>query len=233
MIRIVAALSGLFALVAPAGAAERRYSVTDFERVIVEGPYQVHLVVGPPSSAVVTGTREGIDRVAVDVQGTTLRIRRNRSAWGGAPGADAGPVRVELATRRLRSVRLVGPARAEVEGGEGLNIDLGVEGSGTLKATGIEADNLSLALLGSGRLEIGGVARRLRADFQGTGDVEGSALVSQDATIATNTVGTVSLTVNGPVTVNANGLGDVRILGRPVCTIRGMGASQVVCSNQR
>jgi len=230
MIRIAAALIALVALAAPAAAVDRRFSVTDFDRVVVEGPYRVHLVTGRPSSAVVSGTREAIDRVVVDVQGQTLRIRRNRSAWGGNERADPGPITVELATRNLRSVRLIGPTQVEVQGGSGLNLEFSVEGSGALKATGVSADNLSLGLIGSGRIEIAGTARRLRADFQGSGDVAGQALVvAQDATIATTTAGTVALTVNGPVTVNANGLGAVAIFGRPVCTLRGTGEADVRC----
>lgn len=235
MIRIMLAFAGLAAAAAPAAAADRRYSVTDFDRVIVEGPYVVHLAVGRPASAVVSGTREGIDRVTIDVQSQTLRIRRNRSAWGGMPGADTGPVTIALATRGLRSVRLIGPAALDVEGARGLNVEFTVEGSGTLSATGVAADNLSLGLLGSGRLEVSGLARSLRADFQGTGDVEAPRLIAQNATVTTTTAGTIAVTVNGPVTVNANGLGAVNIFGRAVCTVAGPGADQVRCpaSNQR
>lgn len=233
MIRIAAALLGLLALAAPAAAEERRYSVTDFDRLIVEGPFVVHLVVGRTSSATATGSREAIDRVTVDSQGRMLRIRRNRNAWGGAPGADVGTVTIALEARSLRSARLIGPARLQVDGAEGLNVEFSVEGSGVLRATAVDADNLTLALAGSGRLDLAGATRRLRANFQGTGDVEGTNLRARDATVATTTVGTVTLTVDGPVTVNAGGLGDVVILGRAVCTLRGSGATQVRCSNQR
>ncbi len=233
MIRILPAFLGLIALAAPAAAAERRYSVTDFDRVIVEGPYRVHLVAGRPSSATVTGSREAIDRVTIDVQGQILRIRRNRSAWSGTPGAEAGPLAVELTTRSIRSARLIGPALLDVVDAEGLNVQFTVEGSGRIRATGVDAETLTLGLLGSGRLDISGSARALRADFQGTGDVEGTNLRARNATVTTNTVGTVTLTVDGPVTVNANGLGDVHILGNAVCTVRGIGAAQVRCSNQR
>ncbi len=124
MARIMPAFLALAAAAAamPAGAADRRYSVSDFDRVIVEGPYAVRLVVGPPSSATATGTREALDRLSVDVQGQTLRIRRSRSGWGGTPGADAGPVTITLATRTLRSARLIGPASLEVDGARGLNV---------------------------------------------------------------------------------------------------------------
>lgn len=224
---------GLVAISAPAAAAEHRYSVTDYDRIVVEGPYVVRLVVGRPSSATATGSREAIDRVLVDVQGQTLRIRRNRSAWGGAPGAEAGPLTVTLTTRSLRSARLTGPARLEVSGARGLNVQFVVEGSGSLRATGIAADNLALGLTGSGRIEVAGTARALRADVQGTGEIAGAGLIARNATIVAATAGAVTFTVNGPAAVDANGLGEIAILGRPACTLRGAAAGQVRCSNQR
>jgi hypothetical protein len=235
MTRILPPFLLLCALAAPAAAADHNYSVTDFDRVIVEGPYAVHLVVGPPSSAVATGSREALDRLTVDVQGQTLRIRRNSSAWGGSQGADVGPVTIALATRNLRSARIIGAGQLDVAGGRGLNLEFVLQGSGRLRATGIAADNLSLGLLGSGRLEIAGTARALHADIQGNGDVEASHLAAQNAIVSTSTAGTVAVMVNGPVIVTANGLGEVAILGAPVCTVQGLGADRVRCpaSNQR
>jgi hypothetical protein len=219
----------LLAFAAPAAAETRRIAVADFDRVIVEGPYVVHLVTGRPSAASAQGTREALDRVTIDVQGQMLRIRRNRNFWGGAPGADAGTVTVELATRSLRSARLIGPARLDLQGARGLAVELSVEGSGDLRAAGVDADHLSLALLGSGRLEAAGAARMLNGTFQGTGDIVAGALRAGQATIVTTTSGAVAVTVNGPATITANGLGNVRILGRPVCTVSGIAADQVHC----
>ena len=225
----------LLAFAAPASAETRRIAVADFDRVIVEGPYVVRLVTGRPSAASAQGTRDALDRVAIDVQGQMLRIRRNRNFWGGAPGADAGTVTVELATRSLRSARLIGPARLDLQGARGLNVELSVEGSGDLRAAGVDADHLSLALLGSGRLDVAGVARMLNGSFQGTGDIVAVNLRAGQAVIATTTSGAVALTVNGPATITANGLGNVGILGRPVCTVSGVAADQVRCggSDQR
>lgn len=234
MIRTMLAFAALALLAAPAAAEERRYSVTDFDRLTVEGPYIVNLVVGRTTSATASGSREALDRVSVDSQGRSLRIRRNRNSWGGGtPGADVGAVTITINTRSLRSARLIGPARLQVEGAEGLNVEFIVEGSGSLRASGVEADNLSLALNGSGRLEIAGTARRLNASLLGTGDVEATNLRAREAAVTTTTLGAVTLTVDGPVTVTAGGLGAVTILGRAVCTLRGAGASQVRCSNQR
>ena len=92
----------------PAYGAERRFSVTDFDRVVVEGPYIVRLVKGRSSSASAQGTQEALDRASVDVSGRTLRIRRNRNYWGGTPGSQQSPLTIELVTREIRGARLIG-----------------------------------------------------------------------------------------------------------------------------
>lgn len=233
MFRIMAAIVTLAALAAPARAIDRRLSVTDFDRVIVEGPYRVSLVTGRPSSATISGSIAALDRVTVDVQGQTLRIRRNRSAWGGTPGADAGPLTVTLATRRLRSARLIGPAQLDVRGAAGLNVEFVVEGSGTLRATAVAADTLSLGLVGAGRLELAGTAGVLRGNFQGTGTVDSSALTSRSATVANTTSGDVLLAVRGPAAITNNGTGTVHVTGAPVCTLDGLNAGQVACASDQ
>ena len=234
MTRLLLAVTALILSATPATAAERRYSVTDFERVVVEGPYIVRLTVGRASSAVASGSQAALDRVSIDVSGQTLRIRRNRSSWTGNSGAQEGPLTVELATRTLRSARLIGPASLDVDRAAGLRVDLIVEGSGRLRAANVEADNLSIGLAGSGRLEIAGTAETLSADIQGTGDVDASRLRAENATIIAGTTGEVAFEVARAATISAYGLGNVAIAGNADCTIRGPSADLVRCeSNQR
>ena len=229
MTRLLAALLALTAFAAPAAAEDRRYAIQDFDRLIAEGPYIVHLVTGTATTAIAHGSREALDRMSLDVQGQMLRIRRNRGAWSGGSGADPGLVTIDLVTRSVRSVRLIGPVRFDADNVRGLRVEFSVEGSGTLHATRLNADALSLALLGSGRLDIAGAAGTLAATFQGTGDLAAPGLVAHNATIASTTSGSVALTVNGPATVTNNGIGNVRIFGRAVCTINGATADQVRC----
>lgn len=220
-------------LAAPAQAADRQIPVSDFDRLVVEGPYRVRLVVGGASRAVASGTREGLDRVAIESSGQTLRIRPRRNQWGANAGNDPGPVTIELRTRNLRSARLLGPAVLDVEGARGLAVEFMVEGSGTLRATRVAVDALALGLLGSGSLDVTGNAETLRGQFQGTGNVAAANLTAGSATITTNTAGTVALQVNGRAEVTAYGLGIVTIGGRPACVLGGS-SSQVRCgaSNQ-
>lgn len=228
MIRILFALLGLFALAAPVAAADRRYPVTDFDRIVVEGPYVVRVAIGRTTTASANGSQDALDRLSIDVSGTTLRIRRN-TQWAGTPSAQPGVLTVTLSTRNLRSVRLVGPASFEVDGVRGQRVDLTVEGSGRLRAGNIAADTLQLGLRGAGRLELTGRAGILRADVQGTGELAAAGLTADNATLMTTTMGNVSLTARTSASVTANGLGEVVISGRPACTVRGQGAGQVRC----
>ncbi len=236
MFRIKFALAAIAAasMVTPAAAADRRFSVTDFDRIVVEGPYIVRLVTGRSSSASASGSQAALDRLSLDVSGQTLRIRRNRSYWGGNPGAQEGPLTIELATRNLRSARLVGPASLEAEGIRGLRVDLIVEGSGRLIATGVDADNLSIGLAGSGRFQLAGTAEAVTADLQGTGDLDAAALRAETLVITTTTTGTIRAAATRSASVTALGLGTVEIAGSPACTLRGPNADLVRCgSNQR
>jgi hypothetical protein len=234
MIRFLLILPVLAAAL-PAHAADRPYPVADFDRLVVEGPYRVHLVVGRATTARANGTREGLDRTSIETNGTTLRIRPQRDLWGASTGTDPGPVTIELTTRNLRTARLLGPATLDVEGAGGLNVDFMVEGSGTLRATRLAADALSLGLLGAGTLEVTGTAKTLRGQFQGTGNVAAATLAADAATITANTMGSIALQVNGRAEITAYGLGTVVVTGRPACVLNGPGAAQVSCgaSDQR
>lgn len=231
---LLATFSLALGLAGPAVAADRTYSITDFDRVIVEGPYIVRVTVGRSTSARASGTTQALERLAIDVTGQTLRIRRDRTGERSGQSVQAGPVTIELTARTIRSARLIGPGSLDVARLEGLKVELAVQGSGRLRATSVAADDLSVALQGSGRLELSGTAEQLRATIDGSGDVDGSTLRAESATITTNTVGTVAFAASREATVYALGLGNVVVSGRASCTVTGPGAGQVSCgSNQR
>ena len=229
MKRILIAALAFLASATPAAAAERRFSVTDFDRVQVEGPYQVVLVTDRPSAALAVGSREAIDRVSIDVQSRTLRIRPNRSAWGGYPGESAGPVRIELATRLLRAATVNGSGSLAIDKARGLRVELSVAGSGRLGVAMLDADVLIVGLLGSGKVTLAGRAKQLRATIQGTGDLAARDLRAENAQINADTAGSIAVGAGRTAKVTATGQGDVEIVGTPACTVVGHSAAQVSC----
>lgn len=226
------ALIALAVSAAPAWAADRRYSVTDFDRVVVEGPYTVRLATGRPTSATATGSQQALDRVSIDVVGRTLRIRANRSAWGGYPGEGGGAVTIEITTHELRAATVAGPGSLAIDRAGGLRLDLALEGNGRLSVGNVAADTLTVGLIGAGRIELGGTAEQLRATIHGTGELDGTRLRADGANITTDTAGRVAVGVSDQATVVASGLGEVEIIGSPACTVSGLSAGQVRCGRR-
>ena len=226
-------LFALLASAAPASAAERRYSVGDFDRVDIQGPYEVQIATGAPSSAArATGDQPSLERVSVEVQGRTLRVRPNSSAWGGYPGDRPGPVTIHLTTRDLRAASVVGSGKLAIDRVKGLRVDLSVSGSGSLSAASVDADTLVVSLLGSGRIALAGRTKLLRAAVQGTGDLAGSAFEGEDVELAADTAGTVTVGAVRTAKVRATGPGDVEIAGSPACTLTGVSKAMVRCGRQ-
>jgi hypothetical protein len=226
------ALLALAAAATPAAAAERNYSVTDFDRVQVEGPYQVTLRTGLSSSARAEGSAGALDRISIDVQGHTLRVRPNRSAWGGYPGDRTGPVAIFLATRDLRSAAVTGSGNLDIDSAKGLRVDVSVSGSGRLGVGRVDADNLVVGLLGGGRISLAGHARQLKATIQGSGDLAASAFKAEDAQVTADTAGSVALEATRTVKLRASGTGDVQISGNASCTIEGEGSGRILCGRR-
>ena len=59
---------------APVSAAERGYTISDFDRIDVSGPFVVQVETGKGPSARATGESAALDRLSVELRGRTLRI---------------------------------------------------------------------------------------------------------------------------------------------------------------
>lgn len=224
----------LLVLAPSAQAAERRLTVTDFDRVRIEGPFAVTLKTGRSPSAVMTGDQRALDRVQVSVEGRLLRVRPNKSAWGGFAGergSDA-PLTISLTTHGLRGAYVAGAGKLTVDKVKALKFELAVTGSGAAELSQADVDNLNLGLVGSGRLLIGGNAKTMRATLQGSGNLQAEALTVEDARLNTDSAGSVRLGVKRAATIVASGPGDIEIIGSPACTVKATGAGRVICGDE-
>ena len=224
---IAAAL--IMALAAPALTADRRYTVTDFDRVQVEGPFEVVVTTGKGPSARATGSSEALERVSIVVEGRTLKVRPNRSAWGGYPGQGSSAVTVELTTHQLRGASLTGSGSLSIDKAKGMRLDLALSGSGRLSLGRVEADNLVVGQVGAGKMSIGGKVKGLKATVQGSGDFDGSTLAVEDAEIKADTSGAIALNASRTSSVVSTGQGDTVVTGKAACTVKALGSGRVRC----
>lgn len=219
----------LLSAAVPASAAEKRFTVTDFDRVQVEGPFAVTLKTGPASSAVAEGSARALDRVDIQVVGRLLKVRTNISAWGGYPGEQAGPATITLTTRTLRGASVRGSGSLGIDKADGLKFDLSLSGNGSIAVGRVQADRLEASLLGTGSIRLAGKTKTFKASIQGTGDLDAAALKADDADIIAGTSGAIVLEAVRSAKVNAAGAGDVTIIGSPACTVAARGSGRVTC----
>src|SRR3990170_4550423 len=111
----VLALASLPASVLGAPApAQRNYSVTSFDRIRIDGPYQVQLRTNVAPYARATGPQAALDGVSIKVEGRTLIVRAGQS-WGGYPGEGRGPVTIEVGTHDLSTVWVNGAGAVMID----------------------------------------------------------------------------------------------------------------------
>ena len=219
----------LLAASAPLAAAERGFSVTDFDRIRVDGPYKVTLATGRSPGARAFGAQGAIDAVTVEVQGRTLIVKRNSQTWGGYPGQSAGPVEVRITGYALRAATLNGAGSLAVDKLKGASIDLLVAGSGLLTVAAVEADRLTVGVTGNGRAAVAGKAAIAQLAVRGTGVIDGAKLIAKDARIAADGPGTITVAATVTANVMSNGAGEIVVLGDPACTVKAMGSGTVAC----
>jgi hypothetical protein len=226
MRRLLSALV-LLALATPAAAASRNFGVSGFDRVRVDGPFKVDLRTGVAPFARATGSQAGIDTVVVEVQGRTLVVRQNRSAWGGYPGAMKGPVEIVIGTHDLSGAWLNGAGSLAIDRIKALSFDLSVQGSGSATVGLAQVDQLRVTLFGAANATLAGTAPQLTAVIRGAGSLDAARLTVKDATIGAEGNVTVAAAVTGTAKVQAQGTATVNLTGRPACTIRALGSASV------
>jgi hypothetical protein len=232
MIRHLIAASLLF-LPASADAADRTYAIGSFDRIRIDGPFDVRLDTGKAPSARADADPRTLDRLAIRVEGGTLIIRMGNDGWGETPTtAGKAPV-ITLSTPTLRSVNVNAGARLTVGGMAGQRIDLAINGSGVLTVNGIAADQLNATVIGSGSVTLSGRAAKTRLMTNGPGSIDAGALDVSDLIVRLDGTGETRAAARYTAAVTTTGLGRVTVSGEPACVIKAMAGGPVTCGKPK
>ena len=225
----ILALLALSSLPAAAAAptVQRNYSVTSFDRVRVDGPYEVRLKTNVAPFARATGAGAAIDSVSVKVEGRTLIVRPSSGGWGGYPGESRGPVTIELGTHELATAWLNGAGTLIIDKVKGLGFDLAIQGAGSARIESADVDQLKLGMSGAGSARIAGRAASMNAIVRGTSSLDAEGLSVKDAVIGAEGPTIVRATVTNAAKVDALGLAAVTLAGKPACTVNAKGSASV------
>lgn len=222
------AFAALVLLAAPATAAERNYSVTSFNRIRVDGPYQVTVKTNVAPFARASGSQASLDGVSIRVEGRTLIVRADTSGgWGGYPGEGRGPVTIELGTHDLATAWVNGAGALFIDKVKGLSFDLAIQGAGVMRIDSADVDQLKIGLSGTASARLAGRAAKLTATVRGSSSLDGETLAVKDAVIGAEGPAMVRANVTGTAKVDALGLASVALAGNPSCTTKSQGSASV------
>lgn len=224
----IVAFAALVLLAAPAAAAERNYSVTSFNRIRVDGPYQVTVKTNVAPFARASGSQASLDGVSIRVEGRTLVVRADTSGgWGGYPGEGRGPVTIELGTHDLTTAWVNGAGALFIDKVRGLSFDLAVQGAGVMRIDSADVDQLKIGLSGTASARLSGRAAKVTATIRGSSSLDAETLAVKDAVIGAEGPAMIRANVTGTAKVNALGLASVALAGSPSCTTNSQGSASV------
>ena len=212
--------------------ASRTESVGSFDRVRVEGPFEVRVTIGSPR-ATITGDPRATQAVAVRVDGTTLSVRKGAGGWGEQPrgeqGRGAGPIVVTLSTPGLTSASVAAGGRLTIAKMRGMRVDVTVSGNGSLSVAAADTDQLNATLIGTGKMTHAGRAARARLVTSGPGAIDASGLAVNDLTVHLDGVGETKAAARYTAQVTNSGLGTVTVTGAAKCRVDAAAGGPVVC----
>lgn len=216
-------------------ARDRSVGVGSFDRVRIEGPFDVTLATGGSPRAMIGGDPRAAEMVEVRTDGTTLAVRMRTDGRGErAAAAPTAPLRIALSTNALKSVAVIGGARVTVGRIKAARIDLSVSGTGQMEVAAAEGPQLAATVIGSGGIAIrGGYVNTARLSTNGPGRIDADAMEAGDLFVRLDGLGETKAKARYTAEVSNSGLGQVTIGGAPKCRVRSAGGGPVRCGVQR
>jgi putative autotransporter adhesin-like protein len=216
------AFAPLLLLAAAPPADEKSFMVSDFDRVRIDGPFEVEIVTGSPGARA-SGDPQALDHVAIRVEGSTLTVNAGATGWALRAVEAPGTVKITISVPALSGLSIRGGAQVSAAEMRSARVDLGLSGAGSIAVSAVRADDLVVTLAGAGAITLAGTAARARVNSFGDGSVHAENLVANEAALFGASTGEVQMRVRYAAQVSARGTGKVTVLGQPSCKVTGSG----------
>jgi len=215
----------------PGPTVERNYNVGAFDRISLAGAYDANVRTGSAISVHAKGGENLLDRIEVEVEGGTLKIRPKHHngfnwSWG-----SRGKVELLITVPQLHGATLAGSGSINVDKVQGDSFEGEVAGSGEMTVGNIQVQSLKLSIAGSGDLKAnGGRAQSADVDIAGSGGVDARGVQAEQLKVSIAGSGDVQAHATKAADVSIMGSGDVTVSGGARCTIHKAGSGNVNCS---
>jgi hypothetical protein len=186
-------------------------SVGSYTAISSAGFWDVMIGYGESNTITVEGDENLLQYIETEVEGSKLSIKTK----GKVNLRSKNRVTVYVSVTRLTGVSLSGSGDIMGEGkfrNEGTT-DFHISGSGSIKMGIDKVGTADVSISGSGNLHLKGSANSINAKVSGSGNVDCSELISDDATAHISGSGNIKLNANKSVDANISGSGNVSYKG--------------------
>lgn len=226
---ILATLAVLTA--ASVSAADQRFSIGNYDELIVEGDVIVNLETGKAPSAKAQGPGDKLGALRVERQGNVLRIRSVGLQSG---QSDKGPVTIAVTGRDIKRLALIGSGRINATALTADTTRIELRGSGSIDVASLKAFRFVSMIAGNGRLNIAKaevVNTELAID--GSANFISAGFVTQNLKLVHNGPASTLMTVSNNAEINNTGAGSITIEGNGTCNVRKAGSATINCKKGR
>jgi hypothetical protein len=206
----------------------RSFDVSGFDKVELAGSDDVRIIAGPAFSVKATGAEKTLEKLKIEVSGSTLSIGRKRSISMGWNNDKGALITVTMPT--IRGASLAGSGDMAVDSVETAEFEADLAGSGNLSVKSTQVERLKVNLAGSGDVTLAGATKSIDVSIAGSGNVMAKDVSATDANISIAGSGNVDARASGAASVSILGSGDVTISGTANCKTSKMGSGEVRCT---
>lgn len=167
------------------------------------------ITVGQAEALQVTaGANQMVGLTTQVIDGTLILDRKST-------GSDSGEISYALTVPPLTSVEISGSGGISGVGALTGDAQVNVSGSGSAVLTGLVLSSVVVDLTGSGGVQLAGTADTSRVTVDGSGQYNGSQLVTSETDIDSNGSGDASVHVTNRLRARSSGSGSITYSGNP------------------
>jgi Putative auto-transporter adhesin, head GIN domain len=206
----------------------RSFDVSGFDEVELAGSDNVRVVAGPAFSVQASGPEKILDRLKIEVKGSTLSIGRKKSFSMG--WSNDGSALITVTMPLIKEASVAGSGDMSIDRVETPDFVADLAGSGKLNVKSAQVEKLSVSIAGSGDVTLTGSTKNIDISIAGSGSVMAKDVNATDASVSIAGSGNVDARASGVVSVSVAGSGDVNITGTTNCKTSKMGSGEVRCT---
>lgn len=191
------------------------FDLDDFNSIDYDISGELLIEKGDTNQLVIDGPERLIDDLRVDVRDNELLVRRRTRFFFFTFWTPTQVEAILTTTQDLNSLDFSGGV--EVRGDDVLAEEISISANGSVEGdlSGINSQDLDITINGSGDITLSGESENARFDINGSGNINGFDLETEDTITEINGSGDVKISVSNNLDVEINGSGDVTYRGDP------------------